>query len=50
MCIPDDLSRVQPTSGKEIELNLTIHTVDITAQKQTELQNATEDEELRTLK
>lgn len=41
----------KPTIGKEIELDVNIHTVDITAQKQTELQNVTEaDDELRTLK
>ena len=48
MRIPDYLSRTQPTQGEEIELNLTIHTVDITVQKQIELQEATEeDEELK---
>lgn len=34
MKIPDDLSIIQPTQGEEIDLNMTIHTVDITAQKQ----------------
>ena len=43
MRIPDYLSRTQPTQGEEIELDLTIHTVDITVQKQTELQEATEE-------
>ena len=37
MRIPDYLSRTQPTQGEEIELDLTIHTVDITVQKQIEL-------------
>ena len=38
MRIPDYLSRTQPTQGEGIELDLTIHTVDITVQKQVELQ------------
>ena len=51
MRIPDYLLRTQPTQGEEIELDLTIHTVNITVQKQIELQEATEeDEELKTLK
>ena len=51
MRTPDYLSRTQPTQGEEIELDLTIHTVDITVQKQIELQEATEeDEELKILK
>ena len=51
MRIPDFLSRIQPTQGEKIELDLTIHTVDITVQKQIELQEATEeDEELKILK
>ena len=47
MRIPDYLSRTQARQGEEIELDLTIHTVDITVQKQIELQ---EDEELKILK
>ena len=45
MRIPDYLSKTQPTQGEEIELDLTIHTVDITVQKQIELQEATEEDE-----
>ena len=50
MRIPDYLSRTHPTQGEEIELDLTIHTVEITVQKQIELPEATEDEELKILK
>ena len=50
MRIPDYLSRTQPTQGEEIELDLTIHTVDITVQKQIELQEVTEYEDLKILK
>ena len=51
MRIPDYLSKTQSTQGEEIELDLTIYIVDITLQKQIELQEATEeDEELKILK
>ena len=51
MRIPDYLSRTQSTQDEKIGLDLTIHTVDITVQKQIELQEATEeDEELKILK
>ncbi len=45
MKIPDYFSRTQPTQGEEIELNLSIHTVNISEQKQVDLQEATEDDE-----
>ena len=44
MKIPDYLSRTQPTQSEEIELDLIMHTVNI-AQKQADLQEATEDDE-----
>ena len=51
MKIPDYLLRIQPTQSKEIELNLNLHTINISAQKQIDLQEATEkDEELKILK
>ena len=51
MKIPDNLSRTQPIEGEEIELDLSIHTINISAQKQADLQKATEDdEELKMLK
>ena len=37
MKIPDYLLRTQPTQVEEIELDLSIHTVNISAQKQTDL-------------
>ena len=49
MKIPD-LSRKQLTQNDEIELDLSIHSVNISAQKQADLQEATEDnEELKML-
>ena len=51
MKIPDNFLRTQPTQGEEIEVDLHIHTVNISAQKQVDLQEATEDdEEIKILK
>ena len=51
MKIPDYFSKKQPTQGGEISLDLNIHTVNISAQKQVDLQEATEDdEEIKMLK
>ena len=51
MEIPDYLWKTQPTQGEEIELDQSIHTVNISAQKQADLQEATkDDEELKMLK
>ena len=51
MKLPDYLSRTQPTQGEEVELYLSIHIVNISAQKQEDLPEATEDdEELKMLK
>ena len=51
MKIPDYLSKIQPTQGEEIELDVTIYTVNISAQKQIDLQEDSEkDEELKMLK
>ena len=51
MKIPDYFSRIQPTQGKEIEIDLNIHIVDISAQKQADLQKPTKyNEELKMLK
>ena len=51
MKIPDFLLRTQPTQGEEIKLKLNIHTVNVSAQKQADLQEPTkDDEELKMLK
>ena len=42
MKLPDYLSRIQPTQGEEIELDVNIYTVNISAQKQINLQEATD--------
>ena len=51
MKVPDYLSRIQPTQGEEIELDLNIRTINISAQKQIDFQEAPEKyEELKILK
>lgn len=48
MRVPDYLLRVQSTQGKQIELDLTVHNVDISVQKQIDLQEATEKKNTKT--
>ena len=44
MKITDYLTRTKPTRGEEIELDLSIHTVNISAQKQADLKETTKKE------